>query len=87
MARTIVSVLGMGDRVTGQNRSTGKPYDFRKVAFGFCNQFGSNDVSVNIVDGNTLDELNVQVGKQFVAVVNQVKNVYYIDLIDPVSSP
>lgn len=87
MARTIVSVLGMGDRVTGKNRDTGKPYDFRKVAFGFANQFGSSDVSVNIVDGNILDDLNVQVGHQYVAVVNQVKKVYYIDLIEPVTSP
>lgn len=87
MARCIVTVLGMGDRVTGQNRTTGKPYDFRKVAFGFTNQFSSDDVSVNIVDGNTLDELKVQTGRQYLAVVNQVKNVYYIDLIEPVPHP
>lgn len=35
MARSNVRVIGMGDRVTGQNRDTGKPYDFRKVAFEF----------------------------------------------------
>ena len=87
MARTIVTVLGMGDRVTGQNRKTGKPYDFRKVAFGFVNQFSSSDVSVNMVDGSTLDEMNVQTGRQYVAVVNQVQNVYYIDLIEPVPLP
>lgn len=87
MARTIVKVLGMGDRVTGKNRTTGNPYDFRKVAFGFVNQYGSTDVSVNIVDGTTLDDLHVQVGNLYNAVVNQVKNVYYIDLLDLIESP
>ena len=83
MARISVTVIGMGDRVTGKNRDTGKPYDFRKVAFGFVNSFGSNDVSVNTVDGSILDELNVQIGRSYIASVNQVKKVYYIDLISP----
>jgi hypothetical protein len=83
MARISVTVIGMGDRVTGKNRDTGKPYDFRKVAFGFVNSYGSNDVSVNTVDGSILDELNVQIGRSYNASVNQVKKVYYIDLISP----
>lgn len=83
MARIVVKVIGMGDRITGKNRETGKPYDFRKVAFGFVNSYGSDDVSVNTVDGSILDELDVQVGRSFVASVNQVKKVYYIDLISP----
>ena len=81
--KTVVTVLGMGDRVTGQNRQTGNPYDFRKVAFGFVNGYGSNDVSVNIVDGSDLDELDIQVGRSYLAVVNQVKKVYYIDILKP----
>lgn len=83
MARISVTVIGMGDRVTGKNRDTGNPYDFRKVAFGFVNSYGSNDVSVNTVDGSILDELNVQIGRSYIASVNQVKKVYYIDLISP----
>ena len=83
MARIVVNVIGMGDRITGKNRETGKPYDFRKVAFGFVNSYGSDDVSVNTVDGSVLDELDVQVGRSYVASVNQVKKVYYIDLIAP----
>lgn len=83
MARIVVNVIGMGDRITGKNRDTGKPYDFRKVAFGFVNSYGSDDVSVNTVDGSILDELDVQVGRSYVASVNQVKKVYYIDLISP----
>ena len=81
MARTVVTVLGMGERVTGKNRDTGNPYDFRKVAFGFTNLYGSADVSVNLVDGNVLDELDLQVGRSYLASVNQIKKVYYIDLI------
>lgn len=83
MARIIVKVIGMGDRVTGKNRDTGKPYDFRKVAFEFMNSYGSNDVSVNIVDGFVMDDLAVEVGSSYWASVNQVKKVYYIDLIGP----
>lgn len=83
MAKIVVNVIGMGDRITGKNRETGKPYDFRKVAFGFVNSYGSDDVSVNTVDGSILDELDVQVGRSYVASVNQVKKVYYIDLITP----
>lgn len=82
--KTVATVLGMGDRVTGKNRDTGNPYDFRKVAFGFVNMYGSNDVSVNIVNGDELDELGIQVGRSYHAVVNQVKKVYYIDLLKPI---
>lgn len=81
MARCVVTVIGMADRVTGKNKESGKDYDFRKVAFSFQNQYGSNDVSVNIVDGSTLDEFDVQVGNQYLAAVNQVKKIYYIDLM------
>lgn len=84
MAKSIVTVVGMADRVTGKNKESGKDYDFRKVAFSFLNQYGSNDVSVNIIDGSTLDELDVQIGREYLAVVNQVKKVYYIDLIEQV---
>ena len=76
-----VTVIGMADRVTGKNRYTGKDYDFRNVAFAFENQYGSNDISVNIVDGCILDDLDVQTGKSYNAVINQVKKIYYIDLI------
>lgn len=81
MAKCVVTVIGMADRVTGKNKESGKDYDFRKVAFSFQNQYGSNDVSVNIVDGCTLDEFDVQVGNKYMAAVNQVKKIYYIDLI------
>ena len=83
--KTWVTVIGMGDRVSGQNRSTGKPYDFRKVAFSFVNSYGSNDVSINIVDGGTLDDFSVNTGDIFLASVVQVKNQYYIDLLEPVT--
>ena len=83
MAKGIVTVIGMADRVTGKNKESGKDYDFRRVAFSFQNQYGSNDVSVNIVDGSTLDELDVQLGREYLAVINQVKKIYYIDLIEP----
>lgn len=82
MAKSVVSVIGMGDRVTGKNKETGKPFDFRRVAFSLVNNYGSNDVSINIVDGSVLDELDVQIGREYIAAVNQVNKVYYIDLID-----
>lgn len=82
--RGTVTVIGMADRVTGKNKDTGKDYDFRKVAFAFENQYGSNDISVNIVDGCICDELDVQVGNEYNAVINQVKKIYYIDLISRV---
>ena len=84
MARGIVTVIGMADRVTGKNKESGKDYDFRKVAFAFQNQYGSNDISVNIVDGSILDNLDVQIGKSYDAVINQVKKIYYIDLISSI---
>lgn len=84
MAKKVVTVIGMADRVTGKNKETGKPFDFRRVAFSFVNNYGSNDVSINIVDGDILDELDVQVGTEYIAAVNQVKKVYYIDLIERV---
>lgn len=82
MAKSVVTVIGMSDRITGKNKDTGKSFDFRRVAFSLVNMYGSNDVSVNTVDGSILDELDVQVGGEYIAAVNQVKKVYYIDLMD-----
>jgi hypothetical protein len=83
MAKKNVTVIGMGDRVTGVKKDTGTRFDFRRVAFAFVNQYGSNDVSINNVDGDTLDELNVQVGCVYLASVqpNPSNKSYYIDLI------
>ena len=86
MAKYVVTVLGMGDRVVGKNRETGKPYDFCRVAFGFVNQWGTRDVSVNLIDGTTLDELTLLPGREYYAIVNQIKKQYYIDLIGSVDS-
>ena len=84
MAKIIVEVIGMADRVKGQNKETGKAFDFRHVAFAFKNQYGNNAVSINMVPGEDLDRLDLQIGSTFRAVVNQVKNTYYIDLLDQV---
>ena len=84
MARMNVTVIGISDRVNGVNQKTGKKYDFRKVAFSFRNQYGSNDVSVNVVSGDVLDEFEVQPGNTFKAAVTQVKGSYYIELIDQI---
>ena len=46
MAKGIVTVIGMADRVTGKNKESGKVYDFRKVAFSFQNQYGSHGCAV-----------------------------------------
>lgn len=83
MARKIVTVIGMGDRVTGVKKDTGNRFDFRRVAFAFVNQYGSNDLSINTVDGDILDELNVQVGCEYLASVQQnpSNKQYFIDLI------
>ena len=85
MSKSVVHVLGMGDRLVGKNRDTGNPYDFRRVAFGFTNSYGSADVSVNTISGEDLDALDLQVGRAYVAVVQKIKKDYYITLIEPYS--
>lgn len=84
MARSIVKVIGFSDRVIGNSKTTGKPFDFRKVAFSFENAYGQNDVSINSVDGAFFETLDIQVGSLVTASVIQVKNTYYIDIIDSV---
>ena len=84
MARTVVKVVGMADRVTGTSNKTGNPYDFCEVAVTFVNQWGKNAVAVAALDGFILDKLNVQVGDKYDAVVNTFNNKTYVDLIDSV---
>lgn len=82
--KTVVTVLGMSDRVAGTNKSSGKPYDFRKVAFGFVNQYGSDDVCVVPVNTPVIDEVQLRSGGQYWAIVNQAKNQYFIDVLHDV---
>lgn len=84
MARCVVTVVGMADRMKGTSKKTGKPYDLVEVAVTFRNQWGNNSVACAMIDGNVIDDMQVRVGSQFDAVVNQYNGSTYVDLIDEV---
>lgn len=84
MARCVVKICAMADRMKGKSSKTGKDYDFCEVAVSYVNQWGNNAVAVAALDGNTLDSLGVATGDQFDAVVNQFNGKTYIDLIGEV---
>ena len=84
MARCVLTVVGMADRMKGTSKNTGKAYDLVEVAVTFCNQWGSNSVACSFLPGDLVDELDVKVGRKYDAVVNQVNGKSYIDLIDEV---
>lgn len=84
MARCIVTVVGMADRMTGTAKNTGKPYDMCEAAFTFRNQWGKNAVACAMIDGAVLDQMGVSVGSSYDAVVNQYNGKTYVDLIDEV---
>lgn len=84
MARCVVTVVGMADRMKGTSKKTGKAYDMVEVAITFRNQWGNNSVACATVDGPVVEQMNVQVGCKYDAVVNQYNGKTYIDLIDEV---
>lgn len=84
MARCIVTIAAMADRMKGKSSKTGKDYDFCEVAVSYQNQWGNNAVAVASLDGTTLDKLSVNVGDNFDAVVNIFNGKTYIDLINEV---
>ena len=84
MARCVVSVVGMADRMKGTSKNTGKAYDMVEIAVTFRNQRGNNAVACAMLDGTVFDDLSVQVGRKYDAVVNQHNGKTYIDLIDEV---
>lgn len=82
MARCIVTVVGMADRMKGTSKKTGKDYDMQEIAIVFRSQWGTNSVACATVDGPVIDQMCVQVGCQYDAVVNHYNGRTYIDLID-----
>lgn len=84
MARSVVKIVGMADRMIGTAKKTGKPYDLVNVAITFVNRFGKNDVACAMLDGSVVDQLQVQTGHMYDAVVNTYNNTTYVDLIDEV---
>lgn len=84
MARCIVTVVGMADRMTGTSKKTGKDYDMVEIAVTFRNQWGNNSVACAYVDGPVMDQMSVRVGNKYDAVVNQYNGKTYVDLIDEV---
>ena len=84
MARTVVTIVGMADRLSGTSKKTGKPYDMCEVAVTFVNQWGSNSVAVATLDGAVLDKCGVQIGDRYDAVVNQFNGRAYVELIEAV---
>ena len=85
MARCVVTVVGMADRMTGTSKKTGKPYDMQELAVTFVNQWGNDSVACCTVDGEAIDHLQVKVGCQYDAVINQYNGKAYLDLIEEVS--
>lgn len=84
MARCVVTVVGLADRMKGNSKKTGNPYDMCEAAFTFRNQWGNNAVACAYIDGSVLDQMAVKVGCKYDAVVNQYNGKTYIDLIDEV---
>lgn len=84
MARTLVTVVGMADRMKGTSKKTGKAYDMQELAVTFRNQWGNNSVACATVDGAVVEHMRVKVGCTYDAVVNQYNGKTYIDLIDEV---
>lgn len=84
MARTVVKIVGMADRMIGTAKNTGKPYDLVNVAITFVNRWGKNDVATAMLDGSVVDQLQVQTGHMYDATVNIFNNTTYVDLIDEV---
>lgn len=84
MARTVVKIVGMADRMSGTAKKTGKPYDLCEVAVTYVNQWGNNAVATAMLDGTVLDQLKVETGRQYDSVVNTYNGKTYIDLIDEV---
>lgn len=84
MARTLVTVVGMADRMKGTSKKTGKDYDMQELAVTFRNQWGDNSVACAFVDGPVVEQMRVKVGCTYDAVVNQYNGKTYIDLIDEV---
>lgn len=84
MARTVVTVVGMADRMAGISSKTNKSYDFVKMAFQYVNPWDKNSVCVAAIDGATYDKLGIQTGDKFDAIVSQFNGKTYVDLIDQV---
>lgn len=81
MARCVVTVVGMADRMKGTSKKTGKDYDMQEVAVTYRNSWGDKAVACSFLDGPLVDQMEVKVGRQYDAVVNQYNGKTYIDLI------
>lgn len=84
MARCVVTVVGMATRLKGTSKKTGKPYDMQELALTYTNQWGDASVACAFVDGPVVDQMGVQVGCRYDAVINQYNGKTSIDLIDEV---
>lgn len=84
MARCVVKVVGMADRMKGNAKNTGKPYDMAEAAFTFVNQWGNNSVACAMIDGAVLDQLQVHVGGRYDASVMTYNGKTYVDLFSEV---
>ena len=84
MARCVVTVVGVADRMKGTSKKTGKDYDMQEIAITYKNQWGNNSVACAYVDGSVIDQMDVSIGCQYDAVVNQYNGRTYVDLIDQV---
>ena len=82
MARCVVTVVGIADRLTGISKKTGKDYDMQDIAITYKNKWGNNSVACATVDGPVIDQMCVQVGCRYDAVVNEYNGRTYVDLID-----
>jgi hypothetical protein len=84
MARCVVKVIGMADRMKGTAKNTGKPYDMVECAFSFVNPWGNNSVCCSMIDGAVIDKMQVRTGARYDASVMTQSGKTYIDLFQEV---
>lgn len=84
MARCVVKVIGMADRMKGMAKNTGKPYDMVECAFSFVNAWGNNAVACSMIDGSVIDKMQVRIGCRYDASVMTQNGRTYIDIFQEV---
>lgn len=82
--RATIQIVGMGDRMTGTSKKTGKAYDIQNVSFLYPDKFTIGmKAATTVMDGAEVEALGgLRIGQEYDAVFHTGPNgAVYIDAI------
>ncbi len=81
--KTVIRIVGLGERRKGISSKSNRPYDLQDVAFTYDRRYFTGEGAATCtVNGDVLDGVNLRIGNVYDAIITESFNPYYSVKVD-----